>query len=257
MPFEFKEGVTMAVLKNKTQGNYTIVSQNIMHDKDLSLTERGMLLTLLSLPDNWHLTIMGLCQILPDGKDRISRTLNSLIDKGYVTREQSRGEKGMFNSTDLEVHETPIKPTTPPRHPKKTKETPGVSPYSENPNAVNSDADSPSPDNQPQSNTYISNNQTVNIHRVSTADTLTDTEYEKLVSEFGKAAVDYQLQRISDHGYKGCNNYETINAWCKERANRPVGNPPSFQKKNSFHNFEERQYPDDYWQNLELKLLSS
>ena len=87
MPFEFKEGVTMAVLKNKTQGNYTIVSQNIMHDKDLSLTERGMLLTLLSLPDNWHLTIMGLCQILPDGKDRISRTLNSLIDKGYVTRE--------------------------------------------------------------------------------------------------------------------------------------------------------------------------
>ena len=146
----------------------------------------------------------------------------------------------------MEVHETPIKPTTPPRHPKNTKETSGVSPYSENPNAVNSDAESPSPDNQPQSNTYISNNQTVNIHRVSTADTLTDTEYEKMVSEFGKAAVDYQLQRISDHGYKGCNNYETINAWCKERANRPVGNPPSFQKKNSFHNFEERQYPDDY-----------
>ncbi|MCR4655340.1 MAG: hypothetical protein K5770_03815 [Lachnospiraceae bacterium] len=61
----------MAVLKNKTQGNYTIVSQNIMRDKNLSLTERGMLLTLLSLPDNWHLTIMGLCQILPDGKDKI------------------------------------------------------------------------------------------------------------------------------------------------------------------------------------------
>ena len=36
----------MAVLKNKTQGNYTIVSQNIMRDKNLSLTERGMLLTL-------------------------------------------------------------------------------------------------------------------------------------------------------------------------------------------------------------------
>lgn len=47
----------MAVLKNKTQGNYTIVSQNIMMDSNLSLNERGMLLTLLSLPDNWHLTI--------------------------------------------------------------------------------------------------------------------------------------------------------------------------------------------------------
>ena len=54
----------MAILKNKTQGNYTIVSQNIMKDKNLSLTERGMLLTLLSLPDNWHLTVRGLSLIL-------------------------------------------------------------------------------------------------------------------------------------------------------------------------------------------------
>ena len=98
----------MAVLKNKTQGTYTIVSQNVMRDKNLSLSERGMLLTLLSLPDNWHLTIKGLSQILPDGKDKISNTLNSLIEKGYVTRVQSRGIRGKFDSTDLEVHEVPI-----------------------------------------------------------------------------------------------------------------------------------------------------
>ena len=63
----------MAVLKNKTQGQYTIVSQSIMRDKQLSLSERGMLLTLLSLPDNWQLTISGLKAILPDGKDRKMR----------------------------------------------------------------------------------------------------------------------------------------------------------------------------------------
>ena len=74
----------MAVLKNKTQGNYTLVSQNIMRDTNLSLTERGMLLTLLSLPDNWHLTLKGLSLILPDGRDKIAKTLNSLIDKGYL-----------------------------------------------------------------------------------------------------------------------------------------------------------------------------
>ena len=84
----------MAILKNKTQGNYTVVSQNIMRDRNLSLTERGMLLTLLSLPDNWNLTIKGLCQILPDGKDRVSKTLNSLIEKGYITREQNRDGGG-------------------------------------------------------------------------------------------------------------------------------------------------------------------
>ena len=100
----------MAVLKNKTQGNYTIVSQNIMRDKSLTLAERGMLLTLLSLPDNWEFTIMGLCQILPEGKDKIANTLNALIKKGYVTREQSRSGGGRFGSTDLVVHETPIMP---------------------------------------------------------------------------------------------------------------------------------------------------
>ena len=68
----------MAVLKNKTQGQYTMVSQRIMKDKSLSFTERGMLLTLLSLPDNWHLTIAGLSQILPDGKEKIAKTLNNL-----------------------------------------------------------------------------------------------------------------------------------------------------------------------------------
>ena len=114
----------MAVLKNKTQGNYTIVSQNIMRDKNLSLTERGMLLTLLSLPDNWHLTIMGLCQILPDGKDKIAKTLNSLIDKGYVTRDQGRANGGKFDSTNLEVHETPIPVTKPPMQPKILTENP-------------------------------------------------------------------------------------------------------------------------------------
>lgn len=29
-----------------------------------------------------------------------------------------------------------------------------------------------------------------------------------LVSEFGKANVDYQIQRIADRGYKGCCNSE-------------------------------------------------
>lgn len=60
----------MAVLKNKTQGNFTIVSQNIMRDQNLSIAERGMLITLLSLPDEWHLTIKDLCEIPPMEKTR-------------------------------------------------------------------------------------------------------------------------------------------------------------------------------------------
>ena len=216
----------MAVLKNKTQGNFTLVSQNIMRDRNLSLTERGMLLTLLSLPDNWHLTIMGLCQILPDGKDKIARTLNTLIEKGYVTREQSRGDSGKFNSTNIEVHQSPVTRNEPP--------------YPEKPHTEKQNTDNRRAENSPQYNTNISNMHKENNHGVCKADTLTDSDYETLVSEFGKATVDNQIKRISDNNYKGCLNYETIKAWCKERLERQAATSFMPKKKNSFFDFQQR-----------------
>ena len=201
----------MAVLKNRTQGSYTITSQTITRDTNLSLTERGMLLTLLSLPDNWHLTINGLKKILPDGKDRISNTLNSLIEKGYVTRVQSRGSMGKFSSTDLEVHESPV-----PRREKKPDSKEDIPPCPENPDAVKPGAGNPI-----QSKTYTYNTSPSTSHRVCEEDTLSETDYDKLVSEFGTSSVEYQIKRIRSHCYKGCMNYETIRSWCSERANRP------------------------------------
>lgn len=218
----------MAVLKNKTQGNYTLVSQNIVRDRNLSLTERGMLLTLLSLPDNWHFTIIGLCQIIPDGKDKVARTLNSLIEKGYVTREQGRGSSGKFDSTNIEVHQMPIKGES--------------SPHTENPHTVNQDTDEPHADNPPQYNINILNTNRVNNYEVCKEGTLTDEEYEKLILEFGKASVDNQLRRISNNNYKGCCNYETIRTWCKERLERQNTASIVTQKKNSFFNFQQRTY---------------
>lgn len=231
----------MAVLKNKTQGNYTIVSQNIMRDRNLSLAERGMLITLLSLPDNWHLTLKGLSEILPDGRDKVANTLNSLIDKGYVTRVQSRGERGKFDSTDLEVHETPVVATDPiPEH----EDIMENSPCTEKPYTVNPNTEKPDTENPTQYSIYKSNNNISNIHRVCSADTLTDAEYDDLVSEFGKAEVDYQINRIKVKGYKGCNNIETIRKWCRERLDR-VSDKASFKpKKNSFFDFQQRSNID-------------
>ena len=235
----------MAVLKNKTQGNFTIVSQNIMRDNNLSLTERGMLLTLLSLPDNWHLTIAGLCQILPDGKDKIAKTLNNLIDKGYVTREQSRSDGGQFDATNLEVHECPISIEKTGEYSGNSLESSsntGVSPCPENPDTVNPDTEKPHTENPSQyiNNIYI--NKIDNIHKVCTADTLPEAEYDYLVSKYGKLNVDYHIKRIKDNGYKNCLNRDTIESWCKERLNRTPTGPNNPTKKNSFLNFPQRKY---------------
>lgn len=236
----------MAVLKNTTQGNYTVVSQNIMRDKNLTLTERGMLLTLLSLPDNWRLTIRGLNQILPDGKDKISKTLNSLIDKGYVTREQNRGMQGKFDSTNLEVHESPINPSNSVITSRDiVSDFPGItdsSPCPENPDTVKQDSDNRDTENHPQYIINKSSNHKENNKQVSKEDSLTDSEYKDLVSEFGRSIVDYQIKKITDHGYKGCCNPNTIRTWCRERLKRPAITESAQPGNIPFSNFSQRSY---------------
>lgn len=97
----------MPVLKNKTQGNYVNVYKGIAMDPALSLRDRGMMLTLLSLPDNWDFTTAGLRKILPDGKHSIKSSIDSLQGLGYLSKEQSRGEGGVFGENVIEVYETP------------------------------------------------------------------------------------------------------------------------------------------------------
>lgn len=112
----------MPVFKNKTQGNFVQVYKGILKDQKLALKERGLLVTLLSLPDAWDFSINGLTHILPDGRDSIKSGLKSLEQKGYLTRYQSRQKQGTFSELVLEVHDTP---------------------QAENPNTVNPQAEKP------------------------------------------------------------------------------------------------------------------
>ena len=102
----------MAILKNRTQGNYVTVSQMVMRDKRLGITERGLLVTLLSLPDEWNLSIKGLQCILPDGREKLTSALNHLIELGYITMYQDRAS-GKFANNIYEINETPVEDIPP------------------------------------------------------------------------------------------------------------------------------------------------
>ncbi len=124
----------MPVLKNKTQGLYVNVSKGILKDESLNLRDRGMLITILSLPDNWNFTVAGLAKILPDGKAAINASLSRLEELGYLTKQQVRTDQGKFGSNVIEVHETPIKPFAENRSSEK-RET--GKPISDNPTQLN------------------------------------------------------------------------------------------------------------------------
>lgn len=70
------------VIKNK---QYTTICNRIFKDKRLSLKAKGLLAMLLSLSDNWDLSINGLEVILKEGKDSIRTTINGRINKKSST----------------------------------------------------------------------------------------------------------------------------------------------------------------------------
>ncbi len=92
----------MAVLKNRTQNNFTMISNNILRDKELTMKDRGVLCTICSLPDGWDFSIAGLSAIVPDGVDSIRRSVLNLERLGYMIRTKTRGANGKYTS-EIEV----------------------------------------------------------------------------------------------------------------------------------------------------------
>ena len=91
------------IVKNK---DYTVISNKIFKNKNLSLKAKGLLVLLLSLSDNWKLSVSGLNAILKEGKRSIRNTINELIEYKYMTRQQVR-EKGKIVCWNYIVYEDP------------------------------------------------------------------------------------------------------------------------------------------------------
>ena len=125
----------MGVLRNQTQSPYTVVVQSITRDKTLSLKGRGLLVTLMSLPDNWKYSERGLQAIIPtDGQTSIRSAVKELEALGYLHRSRERLPDGSWGDAIWEIREIPVKPDA---DEQKTSEEPTC----ENRNLDNSNLD--------------------------------------------------------------------------------------------------------------------
>ena len=125
----------MAILRNENHDRYTVVDNGIVRDDRLSLRDFGLLVKLLSLPDNWGFSENGLSKIISDGTTSIRHGLKNLEDLGYLIRTRQRDESGRLLGVEWIVVEIPTS-----------------SPKVENPHL-----DNPSLDFDTQYNTNISN----------------------------------------------------------------------------------------------------
>ena len=76
----------MPKLKKKITRDFTTIHNTMLRDMRLGATERGLLLTMLSLPDNWNFSIKGLSRILPDGCAKIGTALHNLEAAGCESK---------------------------------------------------------------------------------------------------------------------------------------------------------------------------
>lgn len=72
----------MPILKKKLSKNFTKVSTAFLRDKDVKLSDRGLLATLYTLGDKWDFSVTGLSAILPDGKSAITSSLRVIRRNG-------------------------------------------------------------------------------------------------------------------------------------------------------------------------------
>ena len=97
----------MAVCRVEKNKNYTTMSNYHLRDPSLSNKARGLLSTMLSLPDNWDYTTRGLARICKDGVDGITAQLKELEQYGYLVRHRIRDSNGRITDMEYIIYERP------------------------------------------------------------------------------------------------------------------------------------------------------
>lgn len=153
----------MAILRNPNKDKFTIVDNTALKDKNLSLKARGLLITMLSLPDNWDFSEKGLCAILEkDGQSSIRSGLKELEEYGYLVRTRERDQHGKISNVAWTIYDYP---------------------HLENPSMVN-----PSLDNRLQLNTKRSStDESRNKEYISAKPKRNRAEYSELFERFWSA----------------------------------------------------------------------
>lgn len=87
--------------------NYTTISNVFLRDEKLSLKAKGLLATIMSLPDTWDFSIKGICTIVKEGTTAIYSAIDELKTFGYCKVETLRDEKGRVTGNDYTFYENP------------------------------------------------------------------------------------------------------------------------------------------------------
>lgn len=134
---------SVRIVRHGTERDFTILRNDAVRDARLSWKATGLLVYIISLPDDWRLYLTDLAKRKKDGRDATRAGLAELEQAGYLSIEQVR-DGGRFVETIWHVSDVPA-----------TVEKPAAEkPDSENPNTVNPDTEKPTLQRTDKKNTH-------------------------------------------------------------------------------------------------------
>lgn len=96
----------MIVRSPRPDTNWTVIQNRVIRDQQLTFKARGLLIYLLSLPDNWQVSAERIATQGPDGRDAIRTALSELERAGYVRRTKMADARGRWATRSV-VYDQP------------------------------------------------------------------------------------------------------------------------------------------------------
>lgn len=95
----------MGIFKARLSDQYTKIPNETLQDTSLSFEAKGLLVLILSLPENWEIHKSWLQkQAQKCGQDKLKRLLKELTDTGYMVKKVKQSEDGKLAGWDWFVY---------------------------------------------------------------------------------------------------------------------------------------------------------
>ncbi|WP_060873867.1 hypothetical protein [Myroides odoratus] len=88
---------------NKTQGNFTIVQNEILNSEKLTFESKGLYVYLLSKPNDWEFSAKKISNQTKESEGTIKRILKNLENENLLLRHKIKNDKGVFNGIIYEI----------------------------------------------------------------------------------------------------------------------------------------------------------
>jgi hypothetical protein len=218
----------MSIIRSpRPESHFVVFANEIVRDSRLSYKARGILLEILSRPDNWRINADALASSGVDGRHAVLSGLKELRDLGYIITKRHQHENGQFETVSY------------------VYDTPQVTPEAGNPTPDNPTSENPTPKEEPIKKNLIRKNSpatnvatadVVDFGDLGNAQTITASYVDAFRAKFQKEPPSALIKRIARDAKQMLINdsysVAELSAAAMSAANSGHGNLPAAVARN-------------------------